>query len=307
MSKFPPTDVRFIKLGEKGRWEKSCIDEGTIRLGFRSNQHQESLTKQWALVRAHWLVERNGQEGEATKDLNEIRAFYELPNTTLWITIYNRLLYWCFAGESVEELPDGSRIRRTLGGWSCETLKGEKLHVANLDGRVSKVQGYRRTICAVEREEYLLRKIQGFQQPEVADAEAAFEVLCQRAAALIEGLWWRDFELLADLIFARAGWQRVAVLGKTEKDIDLDLLSPITNKRAFVQVKSEADFTALRQSIEAYRGNSVYDEMYFVVHTTSDDRVLGCAEAGVTVLGLRKLAELSINAGLMSWLIKKCG
>ena len=43
--------------------------------------------------------------------------------------------------------------------------------------------------------------------------------LKEKVENLIQGLWWNDFELLVDLIFAKSGWQRVSVLGKTE-DVD---------------------------------------------------------------------------------------
>ncbi|MEI7764333.1 MAG: hypothetical protein WCI85_13950 [Comamonadaceae bacterium] len=300
-----PTDVRYIKLGEKGRWEKSCIEEdGTIRLGYESNQHHECLDRNWGLVRAFWLNERRGRQGAATSDLTQIQSFYTLPSTALWITIHNRMIHWCFAEDKVIELPDGSRTRKAIGGWSCETEKGEKLHLANVDGRVTKVQGFQGTICNVEQSQYLIRKINGEEQPEVRIARASFSNLRNTAAELIKGLWWHDFELLADLIFSRQGWQRVSVLGKTERDIDLDLVSPITNSRLFVQVKSNASFKMLQESIAAFRASGIYSEMYFVVHT-ADARLLGHKEAGVTVLGLEKIAELAINCGLMAWLIKK--
>jgi hypothetical protein len=121
-----PSAVKFIKLGEKGKWQNSCIEgDHTIRLGFNSNQHQECLDKNWTPVRSFWLGERNGREKEATSDLREIQAFYELPSTVLWITFHNRLLYWCFAEEEVAELNDGSRVRKAIGGWSCKSLAGE--------------------------------------------------------------------------------------------------------------------------------------------------------------------------------------
>ena len=112
-------DVRFIKLGEKGKWEKSCIeDDGTIRLGYESNQHQECLDKKWDEVRAYWLQERRGNASAATSDVRQIQAFYEMPASTLWITFYNRMLYWCHADEEVIEWSDKSRIRKAIGGWS---------------------------------------------------------------------------------------------------------------------------------------------------------------------------------------------
>lgn len=299
------TDVRYIKLGEKGRWAESCLEEGTIRLDYISDQHEECLRGNWAPVLEHWLRDRKGKIGPATNDLRQIQDFYQLPRTVLWVTIHNRLIYWCFADEEVSELPDQSRIRKaTEEGWSCRAQKGELLHLANLDGRVTKVHGYKGTICNVERNEYLIHKINGVETPEVVQAKIAFSNLFKAAGELIQGLWWHDFELLADLIFSRQGWQRVSVLGKTEKDIDLDLVSPITNKRLFVQVKSTADFRTLRESIEAFRASGIYSEMYFVVHT-ADENVCRHNEDGVTILGLDKIAELAVNSGLMNWLIKK--
>jgi hypothetical protein len=301
-----PSAVKFIKLGERGKWQNYCIEvDHTIRLGFESNQHQECLDKNWMPVRSFWLSERNGNERQATNDLREIQAFYELPSTVLWITFHNRLLYWCFAEEKVTELDDGSRVRKAINGWSCKSLAGETLHVENIDGRVTKVQGYRRTICNVDRADYLIRKIRGNEQPEVFEAKDAFDTLCNKAAVLIEGLWWHDFEVLADLIFTRAGWQRVSVLGKTEKDIDLDLLSPVTNRRAFVQVKSSANYDAFNDSVSFFRNSGIYDEMYFVVHTIEDKRLVAQSVDGVTVLDIDDIAKLSINSGLMTWLIKK--
>ena len=54
--KIEPTNIRFIKLGIKGCWEKDCIDKNstastknTIRLGYESTSeiHKECLNNQW--------------------------------------------------------------------------------------------------------------------------------------------------------------------------------------------------------------------------------------------------------------------
>ena len=47
-----------------------------------------------------------------------------------------------------------------------------------------------------------------------------------------------------------------------------------------------------------------FDEMYFVVHTADSD-LINRREDGVNILGLKKLAELVINAGLVNWIITK--
>jgi hypothetical protein len=31
-----PARVRYIKLGERGKWEKECLEKGIIRFGFDS-------------------------------------------------------------------------------------------------------------------------------------------------------------------------------------------------------------------------------------------------------------------------------
>ena len=85
---------------------------------------------------------------------------------------------------------------------------------------------------------------------------------------LVQSLWWKDFELLTDLIFSQAGWQRTSELGKTQKSIDLDMLSPVTGRRTYVQVKSSANIGTLHHSIEEFETMEAFDEFFFVAHTT---------------------------------------
>lgn len=300
-----PNAIRFIKLGEKGRWEKSCIEEdGTIRLGYSSPHHEDSMAGNWEPVRAFWLRHRKGDERAATRDLNQIRDFYDLSEDALWITFYKRKLYWCFAEKRVVQRDDGSRTRLTKDGWSCEDLNGNVLTVENIDGRLTKVQGYRGTICGVDQSDYLVRKINGIEQPDVKAAWKNLASLQRSVERLIQGLWWKDFELLVDLVFANSGWQRISVLGQTDKDLDLDVFSPVTNRRAFIQVKSQATNAVFKNSVARFKEMPQFHEMYFVVHT-SDPKLADCSEDGVHLLGLKRLSELVISAGLVNWLITK--
>jgi hypothetical protein len=213
-TRISPKKIRFIKLGERGKWERSCLADGTVRLGYESPHHQASLRGEWDAVRAFWLSARNGSQRMASSDLNQIRDFYELSSGDLWITFHGKHLYWCRADTEVTELPDGSRSRRAIGGWSETDLHGHELRVDRLDGRIAKVRGFQGTVCSVELPEYLVRKINGDIQPDVAAAVASLESLRKDAAALILGLGWKDFELLVELIFSRAGWQRATVLSR---------------------------------------------------------------------------------------------
>ena len=306
MSKLTPSKIRFIKLGEKGIWEKWCLDNNAIRLGYDSGQHEESLNGDWEKVKKYWLNFRNGDKRVAQRDINQIRDFYELEEEDLWITFHQRKLYWCRASSIVEELEDGTRIRQTIGSWSNKDVNGNILAIENIDGRVTQVQNFRGTICKPKLGDYLVNKINGVSQPEVETAKENLKQLKESIKDLIRGLWWNDFELLVDLIFSNGGWQRISVLGKTEKDIDLDIFSPVTQKRAFVQIKSSAklsDFENYRQKFLDYEQ---FDEMYFVVHSSAPDlKEEQNSEANIHLIDLDRIVDLVINSGLINWLITK--
>lgn len=300
-------EIRFIKLGRKGEWEQDCIEgpEPCIRLGFRTGHHKESLAGQWKVLTDHWRTTEGRSLGKVTEFLSQVKAFYTLDESTTWITFYKRKLFWCRSHAEVTELEDGSRIRRVIGAWSSTDCKGRELYIDNLSGALTKVQGFRGTICKVEAADYLIRRLNGEVLPEVAQANKALDDLKTALVPLICGLGWKDFELLTDLVFTQAGWQRIGALGKTEKSIDLDLMSPVTGKRAFVQVKSQATLNTFLEYKASFEGMDQYAEMYFVVHTPSPDLADHKETSRITLLTVARLAELVISAGLTTWLLRK--
>jgi hypothetical protein len=264
--------IRYIKLGIGGIWEQSCIEtDGTIRLGYQSPLHMESLAGEWEKVRTFWLEARNGNKGAASRDLSQIRDFYERSEDDIWITFYKRKMYWCRAESEVRELQDGSRIRKVVGGWSCKSEEGNVLAIEGIDGRVTKVQAFRGTICDVSMPQYMMRKIRGELEPDVLTAKESLRKLELDVEGLIRGLWWKDFELLVKLVFSRAGWQRMSVVGKTEKEIDLDVVLPVSNRRAFVQVKSQTSPSEFKRCYECYIAYDQYNEMYMVFHSLNGE------------------------------------
>ena len=303
-------EIRFIKLGQAGCWEAECIENGTLRLGFESRLHEASLNRDWDVVFDFWKSARTSERAAATAkdDLRQIKTFYESPPTTLWITFFNRRMYWCFAEAEVVELADQTRIRRAIGGWSCQDLKGRPLEIANIDGRVTTVQGYRGTICEInpEMKLYTVNKINGIVGQEVANAIKNLGFLKESVQELVKGLHWKDFELLTDLILTRTGLQRVSQLGGTTKDIDLELLAAVTGRRAYVQVKSQADMAMLLDSISTFNGMAGYDDFFFVVHTSSPAvQHFRSDDSRINVLGLNRISDLVIDAGLTNWLIQR--
>ena len=304
-----PMDARFIKLGENGKWEESSIEhDQVLRLDYSSPMHAACKANEWDEVTRYWLKFRNGKRAAATNDVRQIKDFYKIPPDTLWFTFYARALWWCFAQKDVIELPDDkSTIRKVVGKWRNTDLAGRVLQLQNLDGRLTKVAGYRGTICGIEKPllNYLVRKINAQRPVDVEKAEAEVDLLLASLQKLIKGLWWKDFELLADLIFAKSGWQRVSVLGQTEKAIDLDLEAPVTGKKAFVQVKSQATLTMLQQSIEMFESMRQFDEFYFVFHSGAQLEQYIKTDPRVQLIDVARLAQLVLNAGLTNWLINK--
>lgn len=295
------SQVLYIKLGKKGEWEKDCIEgpNPCIRLGFRSKQHQECLAGNWEAVRNYWA----NTEGR-TDATNQVKAFYTADEQTLWTTFYQRKLWWCFASRQVEELPDGYRIRKTLGQWSCKDVSGHDLQVVALSGTLTRVRGFRGTICKVEQGDHLLRRLNGTLPAEVKNAQQCLVQLEVAVGKIISLLQPNDFELLCDLIFTHAGWQRVSSLGKVEKTIDMELLQPVNAKRTVVQIKYEADLNTFLEYKERFEGLNDA-EAYFVVHSPSPDLAAHQADDSVSLLTTDRLAELVVSAGLSQWLIQK--
>lgn len=307
MKAIEPIKIRFIKLGGGGEWEQSCIENNTVRLDYNSPHHQESLDGNWDVVRAYWLKMRNDDKGTATRDVNQIRDFYELKEDDVWITFYKRKMYWCHASSKVIETEvGGARIRNVIGKWSSVDKKGKELRIENIDGRVTQVQGFRGTICSVDLPEYLIRKINGETIAETENAKESLRKLKSDVEKLVQGLWWHDFELLVDLIFSNIGWQRVSVRGKTEKDIDLDVKLPATGKRAFVQIKSSTSREEIESCIEKYKGYDEFDAMYLVYHTCKSDLTgIEGRDSDVYLWDVKKISSLVVDTGLVEWLIDK--
>ena len=315
--KIEPTNIRFIKLGANGCWEeKSITKENVIRLGYEfkpeTNMHEECLNDRWDKCREYCIEHWSKDSGAVTRHVNQIRDFYTLDENTLWITFYGRKLYWAFCDSTVHLDEDQTRWRKVKsngGKWSCLDREGEELTIDNLDGRVTKVQAYRGTICGVEMEDYLIRRINGEVIEEITEAENAYGTLINSVEKLIKGLWWSDFELLTDLVFSKLGWQRYSVLGKTEKGIDLDLYSPSTEKRVFVQIKSYTDRKQLDEYVSKFQSeykNYGYSEMYYVYHSGLENIAeKQYQDKEVKLINSHKMAELVISAGLVQWLIKK--
>lgn len=296
----------FIKLGESGEWERECIRNGTLRLGYHTVPHDNCLSSDWEKVRRAFPM--SSDQGSITRHVNQVQQFYEEPSETLWITFFSDRLWWCFSTPGIIQLPDGSKTRRVIGSWSDKDIKGIPLLKSRLSGKLLAVQGFQGTICSVKELKYLLHKINGTSEPHVAEAQHAFEKLVIAVVPIIRNLHPKDLETLTDLIFRQAGWQRTGVAGEVEKDIDLDLLSPITQERIAIQVKSKASEATYRTYQSKYSDMRGFSRFYFVTHSpnlTLEKISLESNDGSFVFWGVEQLARQAVRNGLVGWLIDK--
>ncbi|MEB2784711.1 hypothetical protein [Algoriphagus persicinus] len=76
-------------------------------------------------------------------------------------------MYWCFAEKEVDGEAGLKKEKRVIGEWSNKSIDGKPLLVDNLSGNWLKTQGFQGTICSVSDFDYLVKKINGEELPEV--------------------------------------------------------------------------------------------------------------------------------------------
>jgi Restriction endonuclease len=305
LSKVQPKHIRYIKLGDGGRWAQQSLSEGVLCFGYQTIPHDVCERKDWDEVR-NLLFDRKS-EGAKTAGVTEVKAFYELGEDCLWITFADGHLWWAFAHPEVQWTgnDDPSRKRVTLDGWRSTDILGKPLRASGLSSKLTKIANFRATICTVAEEDYLLRRISGIEEPIVARANEARKAMMVVAVEMIRGLHWADFETLTDLIFARSGWQRSTRVGENLTDIDLVMEQPTTGETAFVQVKSEAGQATVDDYLGRFR-RSGYDRFFFVCHSAQGKLTLP-DEPRLHLFEGERLADAAVKNGLYDWLIERSG
>ncbi len=309
-SAFNPSDIRYIKLGGSGAWCTQAFAEGIVPFGYGEVPHAACAAGDWDAVRATLLKRLNRSRGAATSDVRQIRDFYELPETALWVTIGQGHLWWTFADEDVIEVPDAgpgqpARYRRCKGAWSKVSLTGEPLTTRSLSWGLTQVAGYRGTICAVPKPDYLLRRIRGEDHP-LHDAGLRLQAEVHDVAqAMIAELHWQEFETLVDLIFARGGWRRTSLLGQSMPDVDMILEQPLTGETAWVQVKTGTSQVEYEAYWKRFSDDGSCDRFFFVCHTAKSPLCAVADDPRHHLLTGQELAALAVKVGLFDWLTER--
>ena len=124
-----PGSVRYIKLGQRGGWEKDCVDRGIIRIGFgtaKPERFELCLSRRWDDL-AESFKEGGRSKGTVTSFTNQVRRFFEDDGSTRWITFIGERLYWGLVDSSRPERDAGGAYRAIRDGWRCTDVHGEAL------------------------------------------------------------------------------------------------------------------------------------------------------------------------------------
>jgi hypothetical protein len=306
---FLPSDVRYIKLGAGGAWERTAIEHGTLEWGSEIDPHDLAIAGDWKSLNEAYRS--NGLPAStATAYTREARDFYTAAPDVLWMTFSGGYLWWAFAEPGVVDRGSGrgvaqaARYRQLPGGWRNTDLLGRELRMADLSTKLTQLSAYRQTICSVAAKEYLFRRIRGDDGPELKAAFAAKVALADALLPIIQYLHQNDFELFADLLFAAMGWRRRSVLGGSMKEIDLLLELPATSEEAVVQVKSTADQKLVDRCLTTMREGWPKARCYLIYHT-GPPAAATASEDGHVVLDGPALADAAVEYGLTNWLLRK--
>lgn len=299
--------TRYIKLGRGGSWATEAIKHGIVPLGFRKIEHKPCDAADWDMVAVQLEAAGRSPTG-VSQGIRELRDFYELGEDCLWITFASGHLYWTFAQAQVVSIDpkDGDgphRARKCIGGWQRTSLAGVPLSTTTLSSALTRVAGYRMTICSVDRQEYALRKIRDQEAPLLLKARELQAALNGVIESMIASLDWRDFEVLVDLLFSRSGWQRQSAVGDGEVDLDLALSNQAAGETARVQIKSQANQPTLDDYLNRFRLEGGSDHFFFVCHSSSGLTLP--AERGLHLWSGHTLAQRVLATGLVDWVMQR--
>lgn len=302
-------NIRYLKLGRRGRWEHASLEKGELHFGHGRVSHEIALSGDRDKIKKDQIL-RGRNERAAADDAREILDFYQLGPDCLWITFAQDHLWWTFAKPEVTWLgksDDGhaERMRKAIGGWRNTDIKGKPLQISSLSTKLTKVASYRRTICAIDAEDYLLRRINGFEEPLIKKSNKARDALLEVLGEGIAALHWSDFETLIDVIFARSGWHRASAMGGTQKLVDLVLEQPTTGELAAVQVKSASSQRKLDSFVGDADETGKFDRLFFVCHSPKGELAAPADRTDVHVWTGREFANVVLRLGLVDWVMEK--
>jgi Restriction endonuclease len=306
--------VRFIKLGRKSKWWPLARDTNTLRLGFRQFDFALCKAGKWDDAKTAFAATgARTRTGDITRAVNQVQAFFELPESVLWCTIEDGDIWWCFAeaevidlysGDDQAETKSGARMRRVIDCWRNTDVNGNRLRLDSMTTKITKIASFQETIARPSGAADLLRRIRDIQSDSHLRATRALDAMVTAVGNLLDQLHQNDFELLVELIFSSSGWKRISAVGGTQKTLDLAMVLPTTGEHCFVQVKSQTNRSTFRKLVEVLDNSHGYSRMFFVYHTPAEAFDNNAVDR-VTVWHRYEIARQTIRAGLVDWILSR--
>lgn len=301
-------EVRYIKLGPNNCWARDAFRRGELPFSFREVPHELALTRDENAITAH-LVAQGKAAGAARNAARQVCTFYSLDETAIWITFADGLM-WCTSAEPeviwLGESGDYAPRMRKATGWSSANRFDVPFVMSGLSSRLTKVASAQATICRVEAEDYVLRKIWSVREPAVLQAEDAQQAVMAAIDELIRHLHWSDFETLIDILLARGGWSRVSDLGGNMKDADMLVEQAITGELAIIQVKSASNQTELQHYLDVYDNNPGWSLLIYACHSPSGT-LSAPNRPDVRIWARAELSRMVLRYGMFDWLVARVG
>jgi hypothetical protein len=297
----------FIRLGKGSSFFNDCIRNNWVMLDYHDVDHQLCLSGDWEGVGKHYVDKKKTTKTVSTNHIKQLQYFYGAPDDTMWVTFHDNKMWWCKTSGRIEQKSGNLKTRSCSDGWSDCDIKGDKLLMSKINGRITAKRGFLGTICEYDKDDkdYIIRKINVKRTAVNNYADDCYQKLEKALTPLIQSLTWSDFELLVDLILRHVGWERVSKVGGTQKTLDIDLVDPLTGDRAWVQVKSKAT----KKSYEEYKDELPDNgKLFFFAHSPAKNLIKHKKETANTnanLLFAEEIAKLAMSAGLANWIITR--
>jgi len=294
----------YVKLGRNGIWEDSSIKKRILRIGWSKQTLSDINKGSWNIIQKQ-LEDEIPDKGTATRDCRALRMLCESTAEDIWVTFHASHLWWCKVAEK-RIFEDKVSKYRKVEDWYCKDIFGTSLLINQIPGRISKLQGFRGTICKVKEVEELTGLINRQYSSEFVAITHSRVDLCRHVEKGLRRLHWKDFETLVDLLFRATGWRRVSVLGENMKYLDIELEEPINGEMYQVQVKSSALLRDFQEYAKKFQSEK-YRKLFFVVHTP-DKKLIEMPnqkDNPVQLVLPGRLAEMVVDLGMVAWLLNK--
>lgn len=307
-----PSALRFVRSGRGEQWRDANLGRQEIHFGWSKTPHKLLQTKDRNKLRENFEKEYaakkyKNESARKTAVSNSLRELFDAlePERFTWLTIAHDKLWWCTAKAGIEigneSESAGHFFARCERPWSDRSIKGNVLDIRKLPKSVSIMSRYQGTLCEPKQGESIWRAIMGETDPAILQFQEIRDTYRKALRAMIERLHPSDLEDLVDLLFARGGWSRLAKVGGTEKDWDLQTEHTELGERAAVQVKVQAGQNALTDYEQRYNNDGRFQRLFFVVARPSSK----LAPKTAIVWTSTELAILVERRGLAEWLAER--